>query len=168
VRCFKFQVCGTRIGRPGGRWERGDRAPQSLLAGSGLLARLVGQWFALNKFEVIRHWPARLGRKLPGPPEQWAWPKSDRSAGSSGPGSWLEGLGMCVICTLYVFVFFLNWGCTADLLTNQTVLDPKVHCHTSRAPQVGIEPTLHTCTLISSSSYVHAHTCTYAHAGSLM
>ncbi len=34
-----------------------------------------------------------------------------------------------------------NWGCPADLLTNQTVLDPKVHCHTSRAPQVGIEPT---------------------------
>ncbi len=26
-----------------------------------------------------------------------------------------------------------NWGCPADLLTNQTVLDPKVHCHTSRA-----------------------------------
>ncbi len=35
----------------------------------------------------------------------------------------------------------VNWGCPADLLTNQTVLDPKVHCHTSRAPQVGIEPT---------------------------
>ncbi len=38
-----------------------------------------------------------------------------------------------------------NWGCPADhdfkLLTNQTVLDPKVHCYTSRAPQVGIEPT---------------------------
>ncbi len=37
----------------------------------------------------------------------------------------------------------LNWGCSADLLTNQTVLGPKVHCHTvtSMAPQVGIEPT---------------------------
>jgi hypothetical protein len=32
-----------------------------------------------------------------------------------------------------------NWGCPVDLLTNQTVLDPKVH--TSREPQVGIEPT---------------------------
>jgi hypothetical protein len=28
----------------------------------------------------------------------------------------------------------------ADLLTNQAVLDPKVHCHTSRALLVGIEP----------------------------
>ncbi len=35
----------------------------------------------------------------------------------------------------------VNWGCPADLLTNQTVQDPKVHCHTSRAQQVGIEPT---------------------------
>jgi hypothetical protein len=35
----------------------------------------------------------------------------------------------------------LNWGCPADLLTNQTVLDPKVHHHTSSAQQVGIEPT---------------------------
>ncbi len=34
-----------------------------------------------------------------------------------------------------------NWGCPADLLTDQTVLDPKVHCHTWRAQQVGIEPT---------------------------
>ncbi len=37
--------------------------------------------------------------------------------------------------------FEQNWGCPADLLTNQTVLDPKAHRHTSRAPQVGIEPT---------------------------
>ncbi len=37
--------------------------------------------------------------------------------------------------------FVKNWGCPADLLTNQMVLDPKVHCHTSRAPQIGIEPT---------------------------
>ncbi len=36
---------------------------------------------------------------------------------------------------------FQNWGCPADLLTNQAVLDPKVHGHTSRAPPVGIEPT---------------------------
>ena len=37
----------------------------------------------------------------------------------------------------------MNWGCPADLLTNhwQTVQDPKVHGHTSRAQQVGIEPT---------------------------
>jgi hypothetical protein len=35
----------------------------------------------------------------------------------------------------------MNWGCPADLLTNQTVLNPKVHGHTSRAPPVGIEPT---------------------------
>ncbi len=34
-----------------------------------------------------------------------------------------------------------NWGYPADLSTNQTVLDPKVHCHTSRTQQVGIEPT---------------------------
>jgi hypothetical protein len=34
-----------------------------------------------------------------------------------------------------------NWGCPADLLTNQTVQDPKVHCHTLRAQQVEIEPT---------------------------
>jgi hypothetical protein len=40
----------------------------------------------------------------------------------------------------------LNWGCPADLLTNQTVLDPKVHRHTSRAPQVG---------MIRPSSVVH-------------
>ncbi len=35
----------------------------------------------------------------------------------------------------------INWGCPDDLLTNQMVLDPTVHCHTSRAAQVGIEPT---------------------------
>ncbi len=33
-----------------------------------------------------------------------------------------------------------NWGCPADLLTYQTVLNPKVHGHTSRAPPIGIEP----------------------------
>ncbi len=38
-----------------------------------------------------------------------------------------------------VFVLNVNWGCPADLLSNQTVLDPKVHCHTARAQQVGIE-----------------------------
>jgi hypothetical protein len=31
-------------------------------------------------------------------------------------------------------------GCPADLLNNQTVQDPNVHGHTSRAPPVGIEP----------------------------
>ena len=36
---------------------------------------------------------------------------------------------------------YKNWGCPADLLTNQTVLNSKVHGHTSRAPPVGIEPT---------------------------
>ncbi len=41
------------------------------------------------------------------------------------------------------YVLYVNWGCPADLLTNQTVLDPKVHCHTLRAQQVGIEPTSH-------------------------
>jgi hypothetical protein len=33
-----------------------------------------------------------------------------------------------------------NWGCPADLLTSQTVLNPKVHCHTWRALPIGIEP----------------------------
>jgi hypothetical protein len=47
----------------------------------------------------------------------------------------------------YLWLDDLNWGCPADLLTNhpepETDLDPKVHWHTSRAPQVGIdsEPT---------------------------
>ncbi len=58
------------------------------------------------------------------------------------------------------YMYIYNWGCPADLLTNHTVLDPKVHCHTLRAPlaQVGIEstslptkvvalPTKHICTL---------------------
>ena len=36
---------------------------------------------------------------------------------------------------------WLNWGCPADLLNNQAVLDPKVHGHTSRAQPVGVEPT---------------------------
>ena len=36
---------------------------------------------------------------------------------------------------------FFNWGCPADLLTNQTVQDPKVHGHTSRMPPIGIEST---------------------------
>jgi hypothetical protein len=38
-------------------------------------------------------------------------------------------------------ISILNWGCPADLITNQTFLNLKVHGHTSRAPQVGIEPT---------------------------
>ncbi len=44
-------------------------------------------------------------------------------------------------CTYTSDLCTYNWGCPADLITNQTVLDPKVHCHTSRAQQVGIEPT---------------------------
>ena len=36
---------------------------------------------------------------------------------------------------------YIYWGCPADSLTNQAVLDQKVHGHTSRAPPVGIEPT---------------------------
>jgi hypothetical protein len=39
-----------------------------------------------------------------------------------------------------VSISALNGGSPADLLTNQAVLDPRVHGHTSRAPQVGIEP----------------------------
>ena len=38
-------------------------------------------------------------------------------------------------------IHFKNWGCPAELLTNQTVLNQKVHDHTLRAPQVGIKPT---------------------------
>ena len=39
-----------------------------------------------------------------------------------------------------VLSVYINWGCPADLLTNQAVLDQKVHCHTSRAPPVGSNP----------------------------
>jgi hypothetical protein len=49
-----------------------------------------------------------------------------------------------IIESLYIvwcLMLYKNWGCPADLLANQTVLDPKVHCHTSRAQQVGIKPT---------------------------
>jgi hypothetical protein len=41
----------------------------------------------------------------------------------------------------FTLLWTQNWGCPADLLTNQTVLDPKAHCHTLRAQHVGIEPT---------------------------
>ena len=34
-----------------------------------------------------------------------------------------------------------EWGCPADLLTSQAVLNLTVHGHTSRAPPVGINPT---------------------------
>ena len=35
----------------------------------------------------------------------------------------------------------ISAGANSQMLTNQAVLDPKVHGHTSRAPPVGIEPT---------------------------
>jgi hypothetical protein len=34
-----------------------------------------------------------------------------------------------------------NWGFPTDLLTNQTVLDPTVHGHASKAPLIGTEST---------------------------
>ncbi len=42
--------------------------------------------------------------------------------------------------SVFLHTVAMNESCTADLVTNQAVLDPRVHCHTSRVPQVGIEP----------------------------
>ena len=40
-----------------------------------------------------------------------------------------------------VLMPLINWGLPAEVLTTQVVLDQKVHGHTTRALQEGIEPT---------------------------
>ncbi len=69
------------------------------------------------------------------------WSGGQRVSARAPPRHGGAGDDQPVQCNVRPSLLFKNWGCPAELLTNQTVLDPKVHCHTSRAAQVGIEPT---------------------------
>jgi hypothetical protein len=75
---------------------------------------------------IVVHWPCvdRGGVGHVGSGPAWTGPDSEmRKDSSTASGS--------------ITILPINdWGCPADLLTNQIVLNPKVHGHTSRAAQL--------------------------------